>query len=235
MRLLMLAATTTALRCGLRVQRTRARRLATRLPDAPNLRLLDGSDELRRGLSADGFVSAKAVDVTRAVREISELQECLRRATALRRAIASVVLIADGLEADETFQVRFVGDGPLRGVFAVCNGALETRGYVGNPKVALSTGGVKSGVGAGQLQVVRLKNLPGEEELSPYSSVVEITSGEIAEDINYYAVAEHLLKNIQRVIDEKVTTTSVLKAGNTRRGRARASTGAVFVLFRPRG
>ncbi|KAH8044793.1 Hsp33 protein [Aureococcus anophagefferens] len=91
--------------------------------------------------------------------------------------------------ADETFQVRFVGDGPLRGVFAVCNGALETRGYVGNPKVALD-GGVKSGVGAGQLQVVRLKNLPGEEELSPYSSVVEITSGEIAEDINYYATSE---------------------------------------------
>ena len=267
MRLLMLAATTTALRCGLRVQRTRTRRLATRLPDAPNLRLLDGSDELRRGLSADGFVSAKAVDVTRAVREISELQECLPlAATALGRAIASVVLIADGLEADETFQVRFVGDGPLRGVFAVCNGALETRGYVGNPKVALD-GGVKSGVGAGQLQVVRLKNLPGEEELSPYSSVVEITSGEIAEDINYYvatseqregalsagvsfsdldavdgcggwrvellpgapqAVAEHLLKNIQRVIDDKVTTTSVLKAGNTCEAVLRASTGAVF-------
>ena len=266
MRLLMLAATTTALRCGLRVQRTRARRLATRLPDAPNLRLLDGADELRRGLSADGFVSAKAVDVTRAVREISELQECLPlAATALGRAIASVVLIADGLEADETFQVRFVGDGPLRGVFAVCNGALETRGYVGNPKVALD-GGVRSGVGAGQLQVVRLKNLPGEEELSPYSSVVDITSGEIAEDINYYvatseqregalsagvsfgdldavdgcggwrvellpgapqAVAEHLLKNIQRVIDDKVTTTSVLKAGNTCEAVLRAFSGAV--------
>ena len=110
------------------------RRLGTRLHD------LDvGEDELRRGLSADGFVSAKAVDVSRAVREICELQECRPlAATALGRAVASVALIADGLEADETFQVRFVGDGPLRGVFAVANGALHVRGYVGNPRVDLS-------------------------------------------------------------------------------------------------
>ena len=38
---------------------------------------LPGKDELRRALSADGFVSAKAVDVTRAVREICQLQDCL--------------------------------------------------------------------------------------------------------------------------------------------------------------
>ena len=41
------------------------------------------------------------------------------------------------------------------------------------------------------------------------------------------AVAEHLLKNIQRVIDDKVTTTSVLKAGNTCEAVLRAFSGAV--------
>lgn len=145
-------------------------------------------DVLRRGISGDGFVSAKAVDASVAVREMCRVQGCKPlAATALGRAVASTLLIADGLEAEETFQVRFVGDGPLRGVFAVANGALEARGYVGNPALALSpAAGVAPGVGAGQLQVVRLKALPGETDPSPYSSVVAIKSGEIAEDINYF-------------------------------------------------
>lgn len=249
---LALSWTTAGLRCGggsFAVRRATRCMVATRMAE-----LRETRDELRRGLSKDGFVSAKAVDVTRAVKEVTGLQDCLpMAATALGRAIASVVLIADGLDDEETFQVRFVGDGPLRGVFAVSNGRLETRGYVGNPRLDLA-GSVKAGVGGGQLQVVRLKNLPGEEELSPYSSVVDITSGEIAEDINYFVatseqregalsagvsfsdldeldgcggwrvellpgapqeVAEHLLKNIQKVIDDKVTTTSLLKAGNS--------------------
>ena len=116
-----------------------------------------------------------------------DLQDCRPlAATALGRAVAATVLVADGLEQEETFQVRFVGDGPLRGVFAVSTGALEARGYVGNPQVDLSPQGVAAGIGRGQLQVVRLKALPGEEDLSTYSSVVEIKSGEIAEDINFY-------------------------------------------------
>jgi len=98
-----------------------SRRLAPRraLKDTFEARMmsLPGKDELRRALSADGFVSAKAVDVTRAVREICQLQDCLPlAATALGRAVASTTLVADGLEAEETFQVRFAGDGPLRGV-----------------------------------------------------------------------------------------------------------------------
>ena len=63
---------------------------------------LPGKDELRRALSADGYVSAKAVDVTRAVREICQLQDCLPlAATALGRAVASTTLVADGLEAED--------------------------------------------------------------------------------------------------------------------------------------
>ena len=42
-------------------------------------------------------MSAKAVDVTRAVREICQLQDCLPlAATALGRAVASTTLVADG-------------------------------------------------------------------------------------------------------------------------------------------
>lgn len=144
------------------------------------------SDMFKRALSEDGFVSAKAVDCSQAVREICELQKCRPvPATALGRALASVLLIADGGADEETFQARFAGDGPLGGVFALANGRLEARGYVGNPQMDLDVS-VKQGIGNGQLKVVRLKNLPGEEKASPFSSIVDIVSGEIAEDINHY-------------------------------------------------
>lgn len=87
--------------------------------------------------------------------------------------------------------VNFRGDGPLRGVLALANGRLESRGYVGNPAVtlppnALGKFDVGAGVGAGSLQVVRTKNLPGEEVSTPYTSITEIKTGEIPEDINWY-------------------------------------------------
>lgn len=191
MRRIMLLLTAASRAVGLRHPAGRlhlTRRRAT-LKDtfASSLMTLPGTDELRRAISKDGFVSAKAVDVTRTVREICQLQDCLPlAATALGRAVAATTLVADGLEEKETFQVRFVGDGPLRGVFSVSNGALESRAYVGNPRVDLSPQGVAAGVGRGELQVVRLKNLPGETQATTYSSVVEIKTGEIAEDINYY-------------------------------------------------
>jgi len=142
-------------------------------------------DVLRRGLSKDGFVSVKAVDCTAMVAEVCRRQKCRKvAATALGRALASVALIADGIEDEETFQVRFEGDGPLGGLLAMSNGRLEARGYVGNPEVAV--GSVGGAVGKGQLKVVRLKNLPGEEVASPFSSIVDIVTGEIAQDINYF-------------------------------------------------
>ena len=55
----------------------------------------------------------------------------------------------------------------------VAEGAgLEARGYVGNPAVTLPPNArgkfdVGAGVGKGTLQVVRTKNLPGEEVCVP--------------------------------------------------------------------
>jgi len=69
---------------------------------------------------------------------------------------------------------------------------------VGNPNVSLPLNAlgkidVGGGVGKGALQVVRTKQLPGETLPSQYSSITEIISGEIPEDINHY-----LLESEQR-------------------------------------
>jgi len=131
-------------------------------------------DVMCTALSADGYVSAKAVATTQLVRRVTLQQGCLPLASAaLGRAMTSALLVAEGVEAEETFQVRFDGNGPLRGVFAVANGRLETRGYVGNPKVNLPLNDkgkldVGGGVGAGPLMVVRAKQLPGDDSVSPY-------------------------------------------------------------------
>ena len=102
------------------------------------------------------------------------------------------MLVSDGLKDEESFQVKLCGRRPLRGVFAVSNGRLESRGYVGNPAVTLPPNAkgkldVGGGVGKGSLQVVRTKQLPGATTPTQYfSSITEIKSGEIPEDINYF-------------------------------------------------
>lgn len=76
-------------------------------------------------------------------------------------------------------------------MLAMSNGKLEARGYVGNPAVTLPPNAmgkfdVGAGVGKGSLQVVRTKHLPGEEVSTPYTSITEIRTGEIPEDINWF-------------------------------------------------
>lgn len=150
-------------------------------------------------VSADGSISAKAVVTTPLVAEATRLQGLgMLAAAALGRALTCTLLVADGLKDEETFQVTFNGDGPLRGVMATANGKLESRGYVGNPAVTLPPTGagkldVGGGVGKGSLQVVRQKHLPGADLPSQYSSITEIRTGEIPEDINYF-----LLESEQR-------------------------------------
>jgi len=149
-------------------------------------------DEFCSAISADGLVSAKAIVTTSMIKDIATKQECLPlAAAALGRAITCSLMIADGLKGEETFQVRFQGDGPLNGVLAIANGKMEARGFVGNPRVSLPPNAkgkldVGAGVGRGNLFVVRAKLLPGDPGPSPYSSITQIRSGEVPEDINYY-------------------------------------------------
>jgi len=163
--------------------------LTDRLAALPELPI---KDEMLTALSADGFVSAKAVVSSTLVRELATRQMCLPlAAAALGRSVICTLLLAEGLKQEETFQVRFQGDGPLNGVLAVANGRLETRGFVGNPRVTLPLNAkgkldVGGGVGKGNLFVVRAKKLPGDTGVSPYSSITQIRSGEVPEDINYF-------------------------------------------------
>lgn len=89
------------------------------------------SDEIVTAISADGSISAKAIVTSQLIAEVSQCQGLGGlAAAALGRAMTCSLLVAEGLKEDETFQVTFQGDGPLRGVMATANGQLESRGYV---------------------------------------------------------------------------------------------------------
>lgn len=150
------------------------------------------ADVMQTALSRDGFVSAKAIVNTKMVADAVEMQQALPLAgAALGRALTCTLLLAEGLKDEETFQVQFKGDGPLKGVLAISNGRLEAKGYVGNPEVQLAPNAkgkldVSGAMGKGSLMVTRCKELPGDPVPKPYQSITDIRSGEVAEDINYY-------------------------------------------------
>jgi len=144
-------------------------------------------DELLRTLSEDGSVSVRALVGSDLVREAARRHETSPVATAaLGRALLGAVLIASQGKDAETVEMRFRARGPLGHVVAIADDTGRARGYVANPGLDLPLRGgrldISHAIGLGELAVVRFR--PGWRE--PYTGIVPIVSGEIAEDIALY-------------------------------------------------
>jgi molecular chaperone Hsp33 len=144
-------------------------------------------DQLLRTLSQDGSVSVRALVGSALVREAARRHETSPVATAaLGRTLLGAVLLASQGKDAETVELRFRARGPLGHVVAIADDAGRVRGYAGNPRLDLPLRGgrldVASAVGLGELAVARFR--PGWRE--PYTGIVPIVSGEIAEDIALY-------------------------------------------------
>jgi molecular chaperone Hsp33 len=103
-----------------------------------------------------------------------------------RTLMASILMAATGKDG-ETVQIQVRGDGPIGSVTAISDEQGRARGLVGNPDLQLPPRAdgkldVGSAVGSGVLAVVRHR--PGWRE--PYSGIVPLVSGEIAEDVAHY-------------------------------------------------
>jgi molecular chaperone Hsp33 len=145
------------------------------------------ADQLLRTLSEDGSVSVRALVGSALVREAARRHETSPVATAaLGRTLLGAVLLASQGKDAETVEVRFRARGPLGHVVAIADDAGRTRGYVGNPGLDLPLRGgrldVSGALGLGELAVMRFR--PGWRE--PYTGIVPIVSGEIAEDFALY-------------------------------------------------
>jgi molecular chaperone Hsp33 len=124
---------------------------------------------------------------TRVVQEAARRHQTSPVATAaLGRTLLGAVLLASQGKDAETVEVRFRARRPLGHVVAIADDSGRVRGYVANPQLDLPLRGgrldVSHALGLGELAVVRFR--PGWRE--PYTGIVPIVSGEIAEDLALY-------------------------------------------------
>lgn len=174
-----------------------------------------------RTISATGEVSCRVVSCTGLVSGATRLHRTSPVASAaLGRALTCALLLSSGKKGGETLQVEFRGSGPIKGITAISNCAGEVRGYVGNPNVdvPLRDGrlNVPAAIGSGVLAVVR--NSPISKQ--PYTGLVQISSGEVAEDL-----ATYLLESEQ--------VPSALGAGIYLKGRGVTAAGGYLVQLLP--
>lgn len=144
-------------------------------------------DRLVRTLSEDGSVSVRALIGSALVRDAARRHETSPVATAaLGRTLLGAVLLASQGKDRETVEVRLRARGPLGQVVAIADAAGRVRGYAANPGLDLPLRSgrldVARAVGLGELAVVRFR--PGWRD--PYTGIVPIVSGEIAEDLALY-------------------------------------------------
>jgi molecular chaperone Hsp33 len=146
-------------------------------------------DYLVRTITKDGSVRALACVTTQLVDEA-----CRRHGTyptasaALGRALTGGALMGALLKSGQRVALKFEGNGPLKKIVVEAESNGLVRGYVGVPTVNLPPRGrkldVAGAVGKEGLLTVT-KDLRMKE---PYTGIVRIHSGEIAEDLAFYLV-----------------------------------------------
>ena len=142
---------------------------------------------LFRGIAARGGIRVIAADTSDLVEEARARHDAApTAAAALGRTLTGALLLSHVLLKNHRDRVtlRLRGDGPLSGIIADAGLDGSVRGYVKNPGAdlpprpdgKLDVGGA---LGRGDIEVTRSHAPYGE----PYSSSVELASGEVAEDI----------------------------------------------------
>ncbi|NER19541.1 MAG: Hsp33 family molecular chaperone HslO [Symploca sp. SIO1C2] len=152
------------------------------------------ADQLIRATAADGGIRAVGVISTRIAEEARQRHKLSYVATAaLGRTMSAGLLLASSMKrAESRVNIRIKGNGPLGGILVDAGLDGTVRGYVDNPGVELPPNkqgklDVGKAVGRdGYLYVVRDVGYG-----YPYSSTVELMSGEIGDDLtNYLATSE---------------------------------------------
>ena len=172
-------------------------------------------DHIVRGTAAAGMVRALAVTARETVQtaHVNHSTSPLVTAALGRLMMGGLMLGALSKNDDELITLTVRGDGPIGGLTVTANNKGQVKGFANHPNVWLPLRedhhlDVGAGVGAGELSVVF--DQPG---VAPYSSQVELVSGEIGEDLaNYFVLSDQVPTSVGVgvLVD---TDTSVRQAG----------------------
>lgn len=149
------------------------------------------ADKLIRATAADGGIRAVGVITTNLTEEARQRHKLSYVATAaLGRTMTAGLLLASSMKKEDSrVNIRVEGNGPLGSILVDAGLDGTVRGYVQNPAVELppnSKGKLDVGGAVGKegyLYVIRDVGYG-----FPYSSTVELISGEIGDDIANYLV-----------------------------------------------
>src|SRR4028119_1072335 len=150
------------------------------------------ADQLIRAIAAEGGIRAVGVITTRLTEEARQRHKLSYVATAaLGRTMSAGLLLASNMKREGSrVNIRVKGKGPLGGILIDAGLDGTVRGYVDNPTIELPPNArgkldVGGAVGhEGYLYVVRDVGYG-----YPYSSTVELVSGEIGDDVAHYVVS----------------------------------------------
>lgn len=148
------------------------------------------NDKIAVALTDNAAMRIYAAVTTDLVAEAQKIHKTLPLATAALGRTLTAGAMMGAMQKDEnvSLTIQFKGNGPLGTLVVVADSECKVRGYVQNPQADLPLRpdgkiDVGNGIGkSGYLSVIRDLG----KGTQPYIGQVEITSGEIAEDLTYY-------------------------------------------------
>ena len=188
--------------------------MTTNIIDFEDARVRLG-DHIVRGTAAGGMIRALAITARTTVQtaHVNHSTSPLVTAALGRLMMAGQMMGVMSKNEDELITLTVRGDGPIGGLTVTANNRGQVKGFANHPNVwlPLKPNGhlnVGEGIGAGELSVVF--DQPG---VAPYSSQVELVSGEIGDDLtNYFVLSDQVPTSVGVgvLVD---TDTSVRQAG----------------------
>lgn len=146
------------------------------------------TDKIIRGIAREGRVRFFVTKTTELVETARKMHGTYPAASAaLGRTLSVAAIMGSNLKNDDDkIMVEIRGDGPLGYILADANRKGEIRGLVSNPQThavnpnngKLDVGGI---IGNGSLRVTYKHN-----DVTTFSSQVELQTGELGEDFAYY-------------------------------------------------
>jgi molecular chaperone Hsp33 len=164
-------------------------------------------DQIFAAISGNGEIKVTAVTIRNLVNDVM-IQQTLTAAPAdaLARSMACGLLLSNGMQAEQTFQLTLNCDGPVRNVVSISTGKGEVKGYVGNP--SLGDMHISEAIGRGTVQVV--KNHP--DWPNPYNGITAIEHGDVDRDVGIY-LAESEQRSCALAASSKINGILCVAAG----------------------